>query len=166
MPAIGSTTGSPPHVRGKAELQLNGLDAGGITPACAGKRWYTRCAKKLPPDHPRVCGEKGDLVSQGGNILGSPPHVRGKADERYIQKHLAGITPACAGKSSVKRSLSFWNWDHPRMCGEKSLRTAALRLCWGSPPHVRGKGAYVHVRRTVKGITPACAGKSFTAVKL
>ena len=50
--------GSPPRMRGKVHPHLCGLVGLGITPAYAGKRWYTWCAKRLPPDHPRVCGEK------------------------------------------------------------------------------------------------------------
>ena len=47
------------------------------------------------------------------------------------------------------------------MCGEKQdIERAALRQM-GSPPHVRGKAACSYVRRGYKGITPACAGKSF-----
>ena len=31
-------------------------------------------------DHPRVCGENGCHVWQGGRNLGSPPRVRGKQE--------------------------------------------------------------------------------------
>ena len=46
------------------------------------------------------------------------------------------------------------------MCGEKML---ALKLsCWsgGSPPRVRGKARFAVLEERMKGITPACAGKS------
>ena len=50
--------GSPPRVRGKESSRSAALKAGGITPACAGKRAWSR--RPWPPhgDHPRVCGEK------------------------------------------------------------------------------------------------------------
>ena len=46
------------------------------------------------------------------------------------------------------------------MCGEKKVMRGAKDKRMGSPPHVRGKvhhGMSVH---RLKGITPACAGKS------
>ena len=61
-PRLRATTtcfwGSPPHVRGKADvLQLHAAFPG-ITPACAGKRaeWTTTPSSR--GDHPRMCGEK------------------------------------------------------------------------------------------------------------
>ena len=55
--------GSPPHMRGKAVEDAVHAAPIRITPAYAGKRWYTRCATIVPPDHPRICGEKGSAGS-------------------------------------------------------------------------------------------------------
>ena len=63
--------------------------------------------------------------------------------------------PVC-GKSvsrTVLRSL-------PRMCGEKPIPIRAPNRASGSPPHVRGKDHFVVQGSRVRGITPACAGKS------
>ena len=67
-----------------------------------------------------MCGEK--LVEQIGDkvIVGSPPHVRGKACERFFNVLLLRITPACAGKRRVRRLTAAGYEDHPRMCGEKT----------------------------------------------
>ena len=46
------------------------------------------------------------------------------------------------------------------MCGEKSTIFVSIRLAVGSPPRVRGKGKGSLYHRPVRGITPACAGKS------
>ena len=51
-------------------------------------------------------------------------------------------------------------WDHPRVCGEKQLKTAFTSESEGSPPRMRGK---VNTGKQVTGgagITPAYAGKS------
>ena len=48
--------------------------------------------------------------------------MRGKAQKNLPTHDMHGITPAYAGKSPfdcVKMSLSQ---DHPRLCGEKSVR--------------------------------------------
>ena len=56
---MGSTTkGSPPHVRGKADIGGRiGLGVG-ITPACAGKSNCPGNGRFAVGDHPRMCGEK------------------------------------------------------------------------------------------------------------
>ena len=135
---------------------------------------------------PRMCGEKLSAVFTSCINLGSPPRVRGKGvpcsarrlgrgitparagksvcGEKFIfvttQISALRITPACAGKSlSISFSVAFFR-DHPRVCGEKQMALFKIFLRWGSPPRVRGKVDYVPSDRIVKGITPACAGKS------
>ena len=91
--------GSPPHARGKGAANLTRLYSHRITPACAGKRARYGVEPKRHRDHPRMRGEKISYPFQWSNILGSPPHARGKEPtdpEFCIQVR---ITPACAGKS-------------------------------------------------------------------
>ena len=98
-----SASGSPPRMRGKAsELPVYGTTEG-ITPAYAGKSEAKEFACKDGRDHPRVCGEKGHLVSDGKIHVGSPPRMRGK--EFRVKRCFShdGITPAYAGKR-LKRS--------------------------------------------------------------
>ena len=59
----------------------------------------------------------------------------------------------------------FWLWlifqDHPRMCGENPHIVVKMFGTSGSPPHVRGK-RWQGTRNTCRrGITPACAGKTY-----
>ena len=133
----------------------------GITPACAGKSRVVQFNLSL--------------------ILGSPPHVRGKANSAAGLVLLTGITPACAGKRGAGRmggtgtqdhprmcgkSVSWYvmtssTWDHLRVCGEKA-GAAGCRSCReGSPPRMRGKVGWSAERSRPEGITPAYAGKSF-----
>ena len=53
-----ASTGSPPHVRGKAVVVVGAIGVDGITPACAGKRPALAPPPRLLQDHPRMCGEK------------------------------------------------------------------------------------------------------------
>ena len=46
------------------------------------------------------------------------------------------------------------------MCGENGIALLASLLTQGSPPRVRGKPVPFLVTFAVKGITPACAGKT------
>ena len=87
--------------------------------------------------------------------------MRGKVLLRERVVADAGITPACAGKSSAGEFQEARSEDHPRVCGEKPIAVTLRPIRTGSPPRVRGK---VHGIRTIlEGcrITPACAGKSF-----
>ena len=152
--------GSPPRVRGKDGILCQNAYPDRITPACAGKSWIPSPPFFLSWDHPRVCGEKNLKVVQGKNGMGSPPRVRGKETQPKPAGTAAGITPACAGKSSEGFVYDDNVGDHPRVCGEK-LYVFLLRLSIiGSPPRVRGKGEQKPLDIGIFGITPACAGKS------
>ena len=50
-------------------------------------------------DHPRLCGEKGNPASRICPVQGSPPPMRGKAQQVPQTAAYTGITPAYAGKS-------------------------------------------------------------------
>ena len=91
--------GSPPHVRGKVNGSFHFFILGGITPACAGKRFSVVAELGVRWDHPRMCGEKSKFGDCLQFYKGSPPHVRGKACDYHHTCIDNGITPACAGKS-------------------------------------------------------------------
>ena len=112
-------SGSPPRVRGKACAICTFPLSQRITPACAGKRGIALDAGTMVLDHPRVCGEKTPMRSEGVRGVGSPPRVRGKGRPGRLRVWLARITPACAGKSCIACPHSFAFMDHPRVCGEK-----------------------------------------------
>ena len=154
--------GSPPRVRGKVDAATLTLKARGITPACAGKRLLPCCFWRLHRDHPRVCGEKRTRQAVWTQCGGSPPRVRGKVVLLLVGWLLSGITPACAGKSVWQRLRPEPARDHPRVCGEKKMERFFSVLLTGSPPRVRGKAASGIHNHAAAGITPACAGKSYT----
>ena len=92
--------------------------------------------------------------------VGSPPRVRGKVTTFSGRHRLAGITPACAGKRRTTRTSGARYRDHPRVCGEKWMRSPVSGSSRGSPPRVRGKDCGHLYFLPPYGITPACAGKS------
>ena len=107
-----------------------------------------------------MCGEKGR--GNGVNLWagGSPPRVRGKCRPEGRRGHHFGITPACAGKTSVREVVIRQFRDHPRVCGENFEGAEHDAACEGSPPRVRGKRRVRTPRACASGITPACAGKT------
>ena len=134
--------------------------ASGITPAYAGKSFFMCRSAFFLQDHPRVCGEKLKIPCWIAPKVGSPPRMRGKAQQSVSTIQQVGITPAYAGKS-LRCGLVFCSrWDHPRVCGEKGLTFHQMLRPTGSPPRMRGKGrvsTHLHGRSR---ITPAYAGKS------
>ena len=89
-------------------------------------------------NYPRVCGEKNCAASSCTAFLGSPPRMRGQADDYFLNDRASGITPACAGTRSFFFGFFFCYGDHPRVCGDKRRRLSLQA--------VDGR------------ITPACAG--------
>ena len=135
--------GSPPPMRGKA-LEVKDTDGNiRITPAYAGKRAVPLLAFCRFWDHPRLCGEKPPFWICRIRRLGSPPPMRGKVHFIFLFLRFHWITPAYAGKRGYPALRTFAAWDHPRLCGEKSTSLSGLLCCMGSPPPMRGKGAFV-----------------------
>ena len=110
-------------------------------------------------DHPRLCGEKFTVTVREWRNEGSPPPMRGKAGKRFVFFRYLGITPAYAGKSPRGTPRQQISRDHPRLCGEKSLRSVLVQGTQGSPPPMRGKGTTLSPSITSIRITPAYAGK-------
>ena len=154
------TIGSPPHARGRRWLLLISLGHLRITPACAGK---TRPAGKSPTfikDHPRMRGEDRLFQDRHWEVLGSPPHARGRLDSEQNLLADFRITPACAGKTSTVYSSPRLKPDHPRMRGEDKELAHQPSDIGGSPPHARGRRDLVGRAAPGCRITPACAGKT------
>ena len=97
--------GSPPRMRGKAVRARRGACPLRITPAYAGKSFGLVIKFLRHGDHPRVCGEKGDIKYYDVTCAGSPPRMRGKGLIQIGRLYVGGITPAYAGKR-LKRSRS------------------------------------------------------------
>ena len=93
-----------------------------------------------------MCGEEGEGPSTRYPVL--------------------GITPACAGKSIFQGPGGGREEDHPRMCGEESTALSVMGAPQGSPPHVRARAPRTWYQASLKGITPACAGKRSFSVTL
>ena len=107
-----------------------------------------------------MCGEKDTWSFSSSPRTGSPPRVRGKVITYQLTPERSGITPACAGKRNSQHTTFTSERDHPRVCGEKTKIKKPFTINAGSPPRVRGKAGLVQIVGGLRGITPACAGKS------
>ena len=90
-----------------------------ITPAYAGKRERFDLFSAGIWDHPRLCGEKYEILAEKARVRGSPPPMRGKVDNVGVMCYNLRITPAYAGKSFFFGLCFGDSGDHPRLCGEK-----------------------------------------------
>ena len=111
--------GSPPRGRGKVIVSVQHAMFLRITPAWAGKSIVYDLPIKQEEDHPRVGGEKQDVLHCDGVAQGSPPRGRGKACWIAPSVLYPRITPAWAGKSSAELQKPAGAGDHPRVGGEK-----------------------------------------------
>ena len=147
-------------MRGKASGNMDRRRIQRITPAYAGKSEKCLLPDSLYQDHPRLCGEKVQSTSDDAAKLGSPPPMRGKVRRCHFSSKLDRITPAYAGKSFPPEFLNICQWDHPRLCGEKTTGRCQSTEKQGSPPPMRGKVLHSLFRFPYSRITPAYAGKS------
>ena len=137
----------------------------GITPACAGKTFFSFFSCFCVQDHPRVCGENPMADNVVPANLGSPPRVRGKRPLCLLTASQVRITPACAGKTSTVRAHTRRRRDHPRVCGENLVSPVELRTASGSPPRVRGKPCGGGARRCAAEDHPRVCGENVTGAK-
>ena len=166
-------------MRGKGIPALIDCLSWRITPAHAGKRPLKWCRQRDYSDHPRPCGEKVKVFRRECVLYGSPPPMRGKGEislpvfighritpplrgkVRRAEdiEHLQRITPAHAGKSCFDTLKALDIADHPRPCGEKSLRRSQATFGRGSPPPMRGKGSRSRLNQRSQRITPRPCGE-------
>ena len=106
-------------MRGKVRMYKGNLAMDRITPAYAGKSEYFNVKQIITKDHPRLCGEKGWQTKPANTAPGSPPPMRGKADEAFYQTDDI--------------------WDHPRLCGEKFYSLHSLKVGVRITPAYAGK---------------------------
>ena len=150
-------------MRGKLGFWLSLRAVLRITPAGAGKTYFTASLVPSSKDHPRRCGENPPPPRASCAIRGSPPQVRGKRACGKFCRACRRITPADAGKTQVLADGGNTDEDHPRGCGENADGRAVINGGAGSPPRMRGKRIVIGEYPDFVGITPADAGKTVQA---
>ena len=130
--------GSSPRMRGTPFVVIAVTVWRGIIPAYAGNTLPVLPNPFSPRDHPRVCGEHGEIdVCMAGN-MGSSPRMRGTRQERVERRGRLGIIPAYAGNTNDADSYSTARRDHPRVCGEHCAGADHVHVEQGSSPRMRG----------------------------
>ena len=157
-------SGSPPHVREIHQLKSILMDIKRITPACAGNTHIHFVRQNHFRDHPRMCGKYRKTKFSCITSRGSPPHVREILTLGTFVPPWNRITPACAGNTCLHKKQQQWGQDHPRMCGKYKHEVFYYWSERGSPPHVREILPAFQKLIVFFGITPACAGNTFSQI--
>ena len=152
--------GSSPRVRGKHSAPWQYVFDRRLIPACAGKTLALVKLPRLRSAHPRVCGENLPYRSHLAPCRGSSPRVRGKRSSTGGVGALAGLIPACAGKTIRGKKVASSVRAHPRVCGENPGWFETVARDAGSSPRVRGKRRKREVGGVLLRLIPACAGKT------
>ena len=161
IPRHSSTqSGLPPRARGRLGLGIDPMDAGGTTPACAGKTVTPTALTKGVRDYPRVRGEDPPSSFFFCQFGGLPPRARGRPAVAADFHAVRGTTPACAGKTRRWKASKTRPRDYPRVRGEDAHSPASWSLRVGLPPRARGRRFRVGGGEITAGTTPACAGKT------
>ena len=152
--------GSSPHTRGAPFGVHAHTQRAGIIPAYAGST-STACVVSIAfPDHPRIRGEHSRAFRRRATDDGSSPHTRGAPRQLGRRWALLGIIPAYAGSTTILVSLSFREWDHPRIRGEHDDPHDTRILDEGSSPHTRGAPRLPQAYPPYMSIIPAYAGST------
>ena len=131
-----------------------------LIPARAGKTGRVRRRRWCRGAHPRACGENVPSWPALVGYAGSSPGVR--ATRRGVGGRVwrAGLIPARAGKTVVRRRTASSERAHPRACGENLMNSSSSTRVKGSSPRVRGKPDGAGDPGAEVGLIPACAGKT------
>jgi len=151
---------SSPRVRGTRAGKLARPSTSRFIPACAGNAVSARLVLELDSVHPRMCGERRELLGHNIEVTGSSPRVRGTHRPAGAHSSVGRFIPACAGNARTPAATSHRGPVHPRVCGERLKASSAWRALSGSSPRVRGtltsgRGVCHHAR-----FIPACAGNA------
>ena len=135
----------------------------GLIPAHAGKTARSRSRCPRIAAHPRSRGENLEPPPSSGHS-GSSPLTRGKQDDRDAVSRREGLIPAHAGKTRLPIRRGHTSRAHPRSRGENlNLSVEGVEI-GGSSPLTRGKLESERRGRRNRGLIPAHAGKTSSAL--
>ena len=157
--ATGHFPGLPPRGRGNRPPDANGALAEGSTPAWAGKPLLKGSRLTLDGVYPRVGGETFRSFLSSGFDRGLPPRGRGNQGVGGSGRRGQRSTPAWAGKPHRDRMGTTRQGVYPRVGGETSPVITSTVPMRGLPPRGRGNHGDFFDVGSLRGSTPAWAGK-------
>ncbi len=110
--------GSPPRMREELNKGNTTSSLERITPAHAGRIYFTFVTTGTFKDHPRACGKNLEVPEHLHLRLGSPPRMREEFKRPCFSSKSPRITPAHAGRIVNQVLRQVGERDHPRACGK------------------------------------------------
>ena len=152
--------GSSPHARGTRREPERMEPVGRFIPACAGNAPGHPGPVPGVPVHPRMRGERRPASRIRVLVAGSSPHARGTLLPWAGWGKGRRFIPACAGNATAGVAAAGRTSVHPRMRGERIVRTEFMICGRGSSPHARGTRCRGRHRCLHGRFIPACAGNA------
>ena len=159
-PSVRLTEETPPRMRGRHFTNIPAQLFERNTPAYAGKTSVGVCMLWAEKKHPRVCGEDQPSAWHSLSNWETPPRMRGRHFVKQAGLAVEGNTPAYAGKTPVRFSITKRCEKHPRVCGEDRRLSAPASAHAETPPRMRGRRTPWFAATALAGNTPAYAGKT------
>ena len=153
------TAGLSPRVRGNRDERVVGCVCAGSIPACAGEPVTADVVSGASTVYPRVCGGTACFRSDGTEIGGLSPRVRGNPHAIDPSIMSRRSIPACAGEPDIRNSWHRRRWVYPRVCGGTNLYECGECGELGLSPRVRGNPHARIARWMGWRSIPACAGE-------
>ena len=151
--------GSSPRVWGTPARAGAGHPPVRFIPACVGNAPRRRAARFRPAVHPRVCGERDEILLGVRPGDGSSPRVWGTRWELAGAMCRGRFIPACVGNAYPVRSYLTIAPVHPRVCGERHHSSASASAISGSSPRVWGTRVRRQRRRGLLPVHPRVCGE-------
>ncbi len=151
---------SPPRGRGRLASPNANTIYLGLTPAWAGKTSGMSSCVSTSMTHPRVGGEDRIAVPELRPSVDSPPRGRGRLSASSERREAHRLTPAWAGKTSLRFCDRCLLSTHPRVGGEDPWPGNRNCGIHDSPPRGRGRQRGSCRRAERSRLTPAWAGKT------
>ena len=136
---------TPPHARGRPVDQLTAtvrFDFGN-TPACAGKTLFTRVFFNDLQKHPRMRGEDPCALRRRAQVRQEAwKHPRMRGEDRTLTASAAlplETPPHARGRPNERDFGGFAKQKHPRMRGEDKRSSSKTEAPSETPPHARGR---------------------------
>ena len=136
--SIMASIGSSPHTRGTLGGKLDALRHVRFIPAYAGNALALHAGTSSPAVHPRIRGERSAGFSPGFAPGGSSPHTRGTPYSIRVMPRVHRFIPAYAGNAHARERIAVSYTVHPRIRGERKLKSKDKEGTDGSSPHTRG----------------------------
>ncbi len=105
LPQALEDIGSSPRVRGTRDQRCDVISGQRFIPACAGNALSQSSERVKPSVHPRVCGERTQVLIRLVAAFGSSPRVRGTPTRRIDSTFQPRFIPACAGNALIAAAM-------------------------------------------------------------